>query len=97
MIYLRQSLKLAAYECARVGIMPDSDVTQMHDQCDVILMGRNIQNYDLTTVPGDPSTLDFGQLLTVTVEAPAAENALVGTWLYGSQTCSETVTIMAEY
>lgn len=97
MIYLRQSLKLAAYECARVGILPEISTTSIQDQCDVILLGRNIQNYTLTCTPADPTTLEFGQIFTTTVEAPAAENALIGSWLYGEQTVSESVSIMAEY
>ena len=97
MIYLRQSLKLAAYESARVGILPEITPENIQDQCDVILMGRNIQDYTLTCNPTDPSTLQFGQLLVTTVEAPAGTNALIGSWLYGSQTVSESVTIMAEY
>ena len=97
MIYLRQSLKLAAYECARLGVTPQMTAASLQDQCDVILLGRNIHNYALSSTPADPSTLEFGELLTMTVEAPAAENALVGGWLYGSQTVSESVTIMAEY
>ena len=97
MIYLRQSLKLAAYESARVGILPEITTTSIQDQCDVILLGRNIKNYTLTCTPADPSTLEFGQLFTTTVKAPAAENALIGAWLYGSQTVSESVAIMVEY
>ncbi len=97
MIYLRQSLKLAAYECARLGILPEITPASMQDQCDVILLGRGIQNYTLSYTPSDLSTLEFGNLLVTTVQAPAAENALIGSWLYGGQAVSESVTIMAEY
>ena len=97
MIYLRQSLKLAAYECARVGILPEVTPSNIQDQCDVILLGRNINDYTITCDPADPSALQFGDLLVTTVEAPAGTNALIGTWLYGTQTVSESVTIMAEY
>ncbi|MCS7471041.1 pilus assembly protein [Stieleria sp. ICT_E10.1] len=97
MIYLRQSLKLAAYESARLGILPDIAPASLQDQCDVILLGRGIENYTLSHTPSDLSALEFGNLLVTTVEAPAAENALIGSWLYGGQTVSESVTIMAEY
>lgn len=97
MMYLRQSLKLTAYECARVGILPEVTPESIQDQCDVLLLGRNIKNYSLTCTPADPAVLEFGDLFVTTVQAPASENALLGAWLYGSQTVSETVTIMAEY
>ncbi len=97
MIYLRQSLKIAAYESARLAILPEINPGSIQNQCDVILLGRNIKNYSLSYTPADTGTLKFGDLLVTTVEAPAAENALIGSWLYGDQTVSESVTIMAEY
>ena len=97
MIYLRQSIKIAAYECARLGIMPEVTPPDIQDQCDVILLGRNIANYQILNQPSDPATLQYGELFTVTVEAPAGQNALVGSWLYGDKTLSESVSIMMEY
>ena len=96
MIYLRQSMKIAAYECARLGITPEITVETIEDQCDVILLGRNINNYEMTLDPADPATLQFGELFTVTIEAPVSENALVGTWFYSDTTIAKSVSIMAE-
>ncbi|PAY20917.1 pilus assembly protein TadE [Rhodopirellula sp. SM50] len=97
MIYLRQSLKVAAYECARLAIVPEVTPADLQDQCDVLLLGRNISSYTLNCTPADPSTLNYGEIFITTVEAPASENALVGSWIYGSSTVSESVSIMMEY
>jgi TadE-like protein len=96
MIYLRQSLKLAAYECARVGIMPGMTPDVLQSQCDVILGGRRIRNYQLVCTPPNPADLKFGELFKTTVTVSAQENALVGAWFYQNKILSESVTIMAE-
>ena len=97
MIYLRQSLKLAAYECARVGIMPGMTPDVLQAQCDVILGGRRIRNYQFSCVPPNPANLKFGDLFKTTVTVSAEENALVGAWFYQSKLLSESVSIMAEH
>ncbi|MDX1927183.1 MAG: TadE family protein [Pirellulaceae bacterium] len=96
MIYLRQSLKLAAYECARVGIMPGMTPEVLKDQCDVILGGRRVRNYQLVCTPTNPADLKFGELFKVTVNVSAEENALIRAWFYQKKILSESVSIMAE-
>ena len=97
MIYLRQSAKIAAYECARLGILPEMTKETLQDQCDVILQGRRIEGYTFTCVPDDPSTLGYEDLLTTTVTIPSSEASLVGSWFYAGDDITESVTIMAEY
>ncbi|MGN6133371.1 MAG: TadE/TadG family type IV pilus assembly protein [Aureliella sp.] len=97
MIYLRQSLKIAAYECARLGIVPDMTRDTLEDQCDVLLQARKIRGYRFDCEPADPKLLEYGQLFTVEVSASADENALVGSWFYQGKTMSESVRVMAEH
>lgn len=96
MMYLRQSLKLAAYECARVGIMPGATRDLLQDQCDVILRGRQVRNYEFSCSPADPADIQFGELFTTTITASAEANALVGAWFYQKKILSESVVIMGE-
>jgi Flp pilus assembly protein TadG len=97
MVYLRQSLKIAAYECARVGIVPGMTDQAVRDQCDLILLGRKLSNYQLRTSPESIESLKYGDLLTVTIEMSADKNAIVGSWFYRNRSFQESVTIMAEY
>ncbi|WP_044250445.1 TadE/TadG family type IV pilus assembly protein [Rhodopirellula sp. SWK7] len=97
MIYLRQSLKLAAYECARLAIVPGVDAGMLQDQCDVFLMGRKIQGYQFSCSPADPKDAQFGETITTTVSMSAESNAIVGAWFYQGKTLTESVSIMAEY
>ncbi len=97
MIYLRHSLKIAAYECARLAIIPGVTASDIQLQCDAILMGRRIQQYKLTCTPSNPQELQLGDLFVAEVEAPASEAALVGSWFYRGKLLCEKVTTMAEY
>lgn len=97
MIYLRQSLKIAAYECARLAIIPGVTADDLQAQCDAILQGRKINQYKLVCTPSDPSALTMGDHFTAEVQAPASEAAVVGSWFYQGKTLHEKVVIMAEY
>ncbi len=97
MIYLRQSLKLAAYESARVGIIPTVTIDTMKDQCILVLENRKIAGYEFSCNPPNLEDLQMGDLLTVTIAIPAEPNALVGSWFYTKKTISASVSIMAEY
>jgi hypothetical protein len=97
MIYLRQSLKIAAYECARLAIVPGCTLDSLQDQCDMVLQSRNIRGYQFSCVPNDPATLKYGELFRASVKIAAKDSSIVGTWFYRDKTFIETVTIMAEY
>lgn len=97
MIYLQQSLKLAAYECARLGITPDATYDTLQLQCDLLLQGRGLENYTFSIDPMDPSELEYEDNLTVSVSIPASEATILGSFFYQGKTVTESVTIMAEY
>lgn len=97
MLYLRQSLTIAAYECARMGIITGMTNDALKTQCDNILLGRKVRGAVMKVEPSDLQSLKFGDILTVTVEAPADDNALLGTWFYRGKQMVETVKIMAEH
>lgn len=96
-LYLRQSLTIAAYECARLGVIPGMSLEALEFQCDAIVDGRNIRNVTLKVDPPDLSSLHYGEPLTVTVETKADDNAMLGTWFYRGRTLRETVVILGEY
>ncbi len=96
MLYVRQSIKIAAYECARLGIVPGVTKETLQDQCDAILLGRRLKNYTLTTTPADPTTVSYGDLLKVTVTIESEANAMVGSWFYKGRVFTATCNIMGE-
>ena len=94
MIYLRQSL--AAYETARLAIIPGVERKDLDTMCDVFLRGRKLQGYTLT-LSEDPTQTTYRDTITVSITIPAEKCALVGTWFYKEQLFTESVTVMAEY
>ena len=96
-LYMRQSLTIASYECARLGIVPGMNRDALDAQCNVILQGRKIKGAVMTTVPKSLDALRYGDTLAVTITVGLDDNALLGTWFYRGRTLTETTTIMAEY
>ncbi|MCA9131855.1 MAG: pilus assembly protein [Planctomycetales bacterium] len=95
-IFLRQSAKIAAYECARVAIIPGVRQEDIQLQCDAIMAHRHIQDYTLNLSVEDLTSLSRGDLLQVSVSIPANTNSLVTSWFYRDRVFDETVTILAE-
>lgn len=94
MLYLKQSLKIAAYEGARVGIVDGATAVNVEAQCDQILSVRNIQQVSVSMTPANPASLNSGQFFAVTVSAPCVPNSLIGGWFYQGRTFSETVEML---
>ncbi len=97
MIYLRQSIKITAYECGRLAITPGVTPEHLQTQADLLLSGRRLHGYSLTVDPPDPSTLQFGDLATVSVSIDIAANSLMGNWFIRDPVLTESVTLMGEY
>lgn len=95
-LYLRQSLTIAAYECARLSVIPGMTLETLDIQCGNIIDGRKIKYAKLTVEPSDIANVAYGQPLSVTVEASVDDNAVLGTWFYRGQTLRETVVILGE-
>ena len=96
MIYLKQSLKIAAYEGSRVGLVDGADTENVLAQADLILENRRIQQYEVDLEPGSLASLDSGDFLRVSVNAPCVPNSLIGGWFYQSKSFTESVEVMKE-
>lgn len=96
-LYLRQSLTIAAYECARLGIVPGMSLDALQSQCDAIMNGRNIKGAVLSTNPASLESLRYGDTLTVSISVALDTNVVLSTWFYRGRRVTETTTIMAEY
>ncbi len=95
-IFVRQSAKLAAFECARVGIIPGVTKTQLDRLCATFMANRSVSQATVALSVEDLSTLRKGDLLTVTVTVPADSNALSSSWFYRGKSFTETVSILVE-
>lgn len=91
MIYLKQTLTVAAFEGARVGLLPGSSSFNVEAQSQLVLKDHHITGYSISMQPTDPSLLQDGDYFRVTVAAACAPNSLIGGWFYLDKTFSESV------
>jgi hypothetical protein len=96
MIYMQQSLKIAAYESARVALVPGSTEANIRGQAHLILGGRRVTNWTATVNPTNRSGLRSGDFVTVTVSAPCDENSLLRSWFYRGRRLQSSVALMVD-
>jgi Flp pilus assembly protein TadG len=94
-IYLQQSLTIAAYEGARVSIMSGTSSGNVTAASQRILDAKSINGAKVTVDP-DPSTVEFGDPIEVTVTAPLADNSFFNRLFSTATVFSASVTMMAE-
>jgi hypothetical protein len=76
LMFLRQGLLQAAYEGARVAIVPNAKPENVAEQVDRILVQRGIQSSAVRILPPDFDTAPFGTEVTVEVDAMPEANGL---------------------
>ena len=96
MIFLQQSLSVAAYEGARVSLTPGVEAKNVVYQCELILDDRGVQGSTVEVTPSNIPNAKEGSWITVQTSTPFAQNSLVGGWLFGNRTLSAEVQMMKE-
>lgn len=96
MIYLEQSLKVAAYEGTRIALVPGTSAGNVTAAVNQVLEDRHVDKATVTITPSNYSTASSGTYIRVTVAAPAKGNSLVGAWFYGGRTLTSSVEMMKE-
>jgi len=95
-LYVQQSLKISAFEGARVGTVPGADAGNVTYQCETLLDDHNVQSYTVSMDPPNPNTLNQGDYFKVTITADFAPNSLIGGWFYAGKLLSRSVSLRAE-
>jgi Flp pilus assembly protein TadG len=97
MIFLKQSLTVAAYEGARTALDPQAVAANVQAAADGVLADRRVQRASVTIRPTNFATLAPGEYIEVTVSAPTDPNsAIPGSFLRG-RTLSATAVMMKEF
>jgi hypothetical protein len=97
MIFLKQSLTVAAYEGARVSLQPSAVAADVQARCDGVLVDRRVQNGRVAVFPPNFETLEPGQYIRVTVSAPANRNSVIPGSFFRGRTLSASATMMKEF
>ena len=95
-IYLKNSLRVVAYETARRAIEPGSTNAAADAKANEILAARNVQGGTVTYNPSDVSTAASGSPVTVTVSASADANTIMPNWFYTGRTITAQLTMSKE-
>jgi len=97
MIFLKQSLSVAAYEGARTAIIPGMKQADVETACKQILLDRNVVGATVTVKPTNIDALNPGDFVDVTVSAPCNSNSVVPNKFYKGRTLSATASMMIEF
>lgn len=97
MIFLQQSLEIAAYEAARVTIVPTSQVTEVENAAISLLRARRVNDATITITPSNFQNAPYGSFIRVDVAAPCNSNASFLLRFYNSKTLTGTVEMMKEF
>ena len=95
LIFLKQSLTVAAFEAARVAIIPGATTQDIELQAQQICQIRRVSGATVTISPVDFQNQPYGEFISVTVSAPSNQTNVDLGFLSG--TSSASVSLMAEY
>ncbi len=96
-IFVKETLSIAAYEGARVGVKRRATNADAVAAVNVILTARGVNNPTITVSPSNFSTLSALQPITVTVSAPAANNCSYLNQYFSGRTITSTVKMVREF
>lgn len=95
-IHLQQSLEIAAYEGARVALLPDTDAGNVEAACNQLLDSRKIKSAVVSVTPSNYQNEPYGTNIEVTVTAALSQNSIVPLLVLRSRSLTATVVMMKE-
>lgn len=97
MLHLKQTLHIAAYEAARVALVPKTTNAQVTNAAQAILTDRRVQGSAISITPSSFSSAPISSYITVTVTAPSNSNFAVPLLFYRNKTITGSCSMMKEY
>ena len=96
MMQLKQSLAISAYEGVRTALQPGADEAAVVADAQQVLTDRGVSGGSVAVTPS-LSGVAVGELVRVTVSAPADAHAIVPPVFYAGATLSAQAEAMREY
>ncbi len=96
MIFLKQSLTIAAYEGVRTALEDGAVTTDVRRTSQQILTQRRVQGGTTAVNPNNIPAVPTGQYITVTVTAPADRNSVIPGSFFRGRVLSGSATMMKE-
>ncbi len=95
-IFLKQMVTAAAYEAARVAASPEAGSNDAEQRAADVLESRGVAEFSYSSNPTDPSLVDSGDQIAVTVSAPASANSMVNFGSFSSTNVAATVVMQKQ-
>ena len=96
MVFLKQSVSIAAYEGVRTALLEDAGATDVRRTSQQILTDRRVRGGTVTINPVNFQALSVGEFIEVTVSAPADLNSVIPGNFFRGKTLSARVSMMKE-
>lgn len=107
MLYLHQSMEIAAYESVRLAIHNEAyqrtagqanvmTNAQVETHANKILAERGVKNATVSINQSNITTVAPGTHITVTITAPTAANSMLPPWFWTASTVSAKATMVKE-
>jgi Flp pilus assembly protein TadG len=97
MVFLKQSLSIAAYEGARTALAQNATNATVQTAANQVLTQRRVNGGSVTISPGNVRTVAPGDYMTITCSAPAARNSIIPIRFYRGRTLTGSATMMKEF
>ncbi|MGD9856164.1 MAG: TadE/TadG family type IV pilus assembly protein [Planctomycetaceae bacterium] len=97
MVFLKESLTVAAYEGSRLALQPTATEADVITRCQEVLTDRKVQAATVQLTPSVLSSVPGGDSIEILVSAPCGSNAVIPVWFYGGTTLTGRSTVMKEY
>lgn len=96
-VFLKQSLSVAAYEGGRTAVVPDATRDDIVAKCEEILADRRVVGATITVEPDDVEGTDVGEYIQVQVDAPCRGNTALAGRIYRSRVVTGISNFMKEF
>ncbi len=96
MLFLKQALRIAAYEGARVSLVPGAELVNVEAGCNEILAARKVKNATITVTPSNFNQQPYGTVVNVRVSADCASNSLFVPWIFTGRSITSELNMMIE-
>jgi hypothetical protein len=97
MLHLQQTLEIAAYESARISLVPTSKTKLVQETAERFFKNRNVNEGTITISPSNFETLPIGTNITILVTAPASGNLPLPPMFFSGKSLSASCSMMKEY
>lgn len=96
MIFLKQTLSVAAYEAGHAALAPGATSAQARSAAQAILAQRRINSGAVQIAPRPLETIAEGEFFDISVTAPTNANRVLPLNFFGGRTLSATASFMKE-